>query len=91
MSRLFYELESFNADISNWDTSSVTNMYGMFYVTTMFLVSPPHPTLPTSHSRLSARQLASAFNQPLSFDTSKVTTMYRMFWVRSARALPSHS
>ena len=43
--------------------------------------------LPASHARLSTRQQASAFNQPLSFDTSKVTTMRDMFYVRSARAL----
>ena len=49
--------------------------------------SRPAP-LPASHARLSTRQAASAFNQPLSFDTSKVTTMERMFAVRSARALP---
>ena len=42
----------------------------------------------TSHARLSTRQQASAFNQPLSFDTSKVTNMGYMFTVRSARALP---
>jgi hypothetical protein len=36
---------------------------------------------------LSTRQIASAFNQPLSFDTSKVTSMRSMFYVRSARAL----
>ena len=39
----------------------------------------------------STRQLARAFNQPLSFDTSSVTVMYMMFDVRSARALPSAS
>ena len=44
----------------------------------------PRPTL---HARLSTRQRADAFNQPLSFDTSKVTDMRRMFYVRSARAL----
>ena len=31
MSYLFYG-SNFNADISNWNTSSVTNMYVMFYV-----------------------------------------------------------
>ena len=36
------------------------------------------------------RQLATAFNQPLSWDTSRVTGMYRMFWVRcSPRPVPS--
>ena len=39
------------------------------------------------HARLSTRQWALAFNQPLSFDTSKVTTMKSMFHVRSTRAL----
>ena len=32
MSRLFFELENFNADISNWNTSAVTTMESMFYV-----------------------------------------------------------
>eukprot|EP00964_Phaeocystis_antarctica_P090486 scaffold57887_cov63-Phaeocystis_antarctica.AAC.1 len=36
---------------------------------------------------LSARQSASAFNQPLSFDTSRVTNMRVMFLVHFARAL----
>ena len=40
-----------------------------------------------SHARLSTRQWARAFKQPLSFDTSSVTTMQSMFSVRSARAL----
>jgi len=35
----------------------------------------------------STRQVASAFNQPLSLDTSEVTNMRNMFIVRSARAL----
>ena len=43
--------------------------------------------LPTSHARLSIRQRASVFNQPISFDTSKATNMQLMFYVRSARAL----
>jgi hypothetical protein len=43
------------------------------------------PLPPASHALPSTRQLASAFNQPLSFDTSSVTTMYGMFQVRPAR------
>ena len=27
---MFYECESFNQDISNWDVSNVTDMNGMF-------------------------------------------------------------
>eukprot|EP00964_Phaeocystis_antarctica_P039446 scaffold22564_cov67-Phaeocystis_antarctica.AAC.8 len=49
---------------------------------------PGRTSLPASHARLSTRQEAKAFNQPLSFDTSKVTDMQGMFQVRSARALP---
>ena len=47
----------------------------------------PHPPLPTLRARLSTRQRASAFNQPLSFDTYSVTDMRYMFSVRSAHAL----
>ena len=32
MSGLFYNLQNFDADISNWNTSGVTNMYQMFRV-----------------------------------------------------------
>jgi len=41
--------------------------------------SRPAPP-PASHGRLSTRQGATAFNQPLSFDTSKVTNMGYMFF-----------
>ena len=48
----------------------------------------PHPAL---YAPLSTRQVATAFNQPLSFDTSSVKpghpAMQHMFYVRSARAL----
>ena len=48
-----------------------------------------HAPLPASHARLSARQQALAFNQPLSFGTSKRSRPCTpsMFYVRSARAL----
>ena len=42
---------------------------------------------PASYALLSTRQLAKAFNQPLSFDTSSVTNMEVMFRVRADRAL----
>ena len=32
MGYLFNKLRNFNADVSSWDTSSVTSMYGMFQV-----------------------------------------------------------
>ena len=99
--------DMFNADISNWDTSGVTNTQAMFYVRSARARSlesdPPrarrlhrrHPTssrlAPALHARLSTRQVARAFNQPPSFDTSKVTNMHAMFSVRSARALSPQS
>ena len=83
---------AFNQPLS-FDTSKVINMDGMFYVRPARLPCTqcpvvPFPLTPPS-SRLIAplltRQLASAFNQPLSLDTSSVTSIETMFWVRSAR------
>ena len=64
----------------------------------MLLASPPPNALTPPglhlfphrmHARLSTRQGARAFNQPLTFDTSKIMSKdYEdMFYVRSARAL----
>ena len=49
-------------------------------------VSWPSMSL-SRYASLWTRQLATAFNQPLSLDTSKVMNMQHMFTVRSARAL----
>merc|ERR1719149_147466 len=78
MSRLFYYLKGFNADISSWDTSGVTSMYRMFLGASAF-------NQPLSFDTSSVTNMAymfyyaSAFNQPLSFDTSSVTNMGFMF------------
>ena len=37
MSELFYLLNDFNEDLSNWDTSGVTDMSSMFYVRCLHL------------------------------------------------------
>ena len=85
---------SFNQPLS-LDTSSVTTMFGMFYVRSpalylrrCHLMALPLPDPGLTSPRLTSpllptRQSASAFNQPLSLDTSSVTTMSGMFWVRS--------
>ena len=51
------------------------------------LPPPPAAPHPASYAPLSTRQVAPAFNQPLSFDTSSVADMNNMFYVRSAHAL----
>ena len=46
MRELFYTLENFNADISSWDTSRVTDMNYMFCVrsSTHLLIPPRCPS-----------------------------------------------
>merc|ERR1712194_995143 len=75
---LFFKLKSFNADISNWDTSSVTTMHSMFIYADAFNQPLSFDTSKVTTMRDMLHR-ALAFNQPLSFDTSKVTTMHRMF------------
>ena len=45
MDKLFKDLSNFNADISNWDTSSVTSMVGMFQARALCAQSPPRALL----------------------------------------------
>ena len=76
-------LKKFNADISNWDTSRVTNMHQMFRDARAF-------NQPLSLDTSSVMDMgnmfssASVFSQPLSFDTSSVTNMGEMFYDASA-------
>ena len=74
MHGLFFTMKRFNTDISNWDTSSVSDMGYMFYQATAF-----NQPLSLNTSRVTTMfamfSFASAFNQPLTLDTSSVTDM----------------
>ena len=50
MSELFYRLYNFNADISGWDTSSVTDMTRMFFVRCSFRAPHRVPCLRPTHT-----------------------------------------
>ena len=83
--QLFYNKGSFNADISRWDTSSVTNMYRMFRGARAF--NQDIGTWDTSSvtTMYAMFYQAYAFNQHLSrWDVSSVTTMREMFYDANA-------
>ena len=66
MSYLFKDLKDINADVSSWDTSSVTNMYQMFYRASAFDQPLSFDTSSVKTMGYMFRE-AYAFNQPLSF------------------------
>ena len=76
---------AFNGDISNWDTSQVTNMYAMFWQATSF--NRPIGGWDTSKvtNMNSVFSSANAFNQDIgSWNTAQVTDMGAMFYYASA-------
>ena len=83
MSWLFYYLRNFNADISSWDTSRVTNMLSMFRSTSAFNQPLSLDTSSVMNMAYMFRY-ARAFNQPLSLDTSNVRDLSFMFDSASA-------
>ena len=79
--QLFYDNHTFNQDIWNWDTSNVTNMYGMFRAAVAFNQQINN----WDTSKVTTMQYmfynARAFNQQINnWDTSKVTNMNAMFY-----------
>eukprot|EP00587_Corethron_hystrix_P003929 CAMPEP_0113318128 /NCGR_PEP_ID=MMETSP0010_2-20120614/12803_1 /TAXON_ID=216773 ORGANISM="Corethron hystrix, Strain 308" /NCGR_SAMPLE_ID=MMETSP0010_2 /ASSEMBLY_ACC=CAM_ASM_000155 /LENGTH=428 /DNA_ID=CAMNT_0000175333 /DNA_START=97 /DNA_END=1383 /DNA_ORIENTATION=- /assembly_acc=CAM_ASM_000155 len=77
--------QKFNDDISDWDTSAVTSMYGMFNQASAFNqdISGWDTAKVTDMEAMFSS--ASAFNQDISdWDTAKVTVMASMFVVASA-------
>jgi len=72
-------LNNFNADVSSWDTSSVTRMDHMFYGASAF--NQPLSFNTSSVTNMDYMFLsAGAFNQPLRLDTSSVTSMGYVFY-----------
>ena len=67
MSFLFRDI-NFNQDISNWDTSQVTNMMGMFYNAISF------------NKDINTKQVTVNGKTYKAWDTSKVRNMHRMFF-----------
>ena len=83
MYELFSNTPDFNANISAWDTSAVTNMSYMFQGATAFDQPLVWDTSAVTTMALMF-QGATAFNQPLAWDTSAVENMHGMFWGASA-------
>ncbi len=79
MENLFM-FSNFNGDISNWNTSNVTNMRCMFRNAKAFNQDINSWNVSNVTNMESMFFNASSFNQPLNFDTSNVTTMEDMFY-----------
>ncbi len=78
MRELFRDDDSFNADISFWDTSNVTNMYGMFASTPFNQDIGGWDT--SNVTDMGAMFFVNPFNQNIgNWNTSNVTIMRYMF------------
>jgi len=83
LSFLFYNT-IFNEDISSWDVSSVTNMWGMFLGSTFNRALSSWDVSGVANMREMFHE-ASAFNQDLSsWDMSSIQDTTRMFYQASA-------
>ncbi|MBN1927285.1 MAG: BspA family leucine-rich repeat surface protein [Prolixibacteraceae bacterium] len=80
LSRALLGASSFNGDISAWDVSAVTNMYGLFNYTSAFNQDIGSWDVSEVIFMNQMFSQASSFNQDIgSWDVSKVTTMNSMF------------
>ena len=80
MSYLFEGI-NFNGDISDWDVSNVTNMYGMFYGCYSFNQDISKWDVSNVTSMECMFKTCEEFNQDISkWDVSKVNNMHSMFY-----------
>ena len=64
MSKLFYGMNKFDANITKWDTSSVTDMYRMFDVRSARAPLPPQPPVLNPTLKRAARAAAASHALP---------------------------
>ena len=78
--KLFKDFTEFNDDISNWDTSGVTNMQAMFQNAISFNQDIGNWDVSNVTNMYVMFYQASSFNQPIGdWDVSSVTNMIAMF------------
>jgi surface protein len=76
---------TFDGDISRWDTSQVTDFWGMFYGASNFNQPIGNWDVTSALTMYYMFRDAKKFNQPIgNWDVSKVTNMGGMFWGASA-------
>ena len=81
MRRMFYKCNSFNADISDWDVSRVTDMGAMFYLAVSFKASISKWNVSRVTNMKAMFALARAFNVDISeWDVARVQSMSKMFY-----------
>ena len=75
-----FDSSTFNGDISHWDTSSVTNMWRLFYQTSKFNQDIGDWDVSKVMNMQGVFDEATAFNQDIGdWNVSKVTKMHNMF------------
>lgn len=81
MSNQFLSKNTFNSDISHWDTSNVTNMDSMFSGAVLFNQPINNWNVSSVTHMTRMFDTANAFNQPINnWDVSSVTDMSYMFY-----------